>query len=345
MNIRAIDLFCGAGGISEGLSESGVDIVAAVDYMDWAVDTHEENHPDCLAVQEDLSEIPPKEFFEKYDLDEDEIDFVAGSPPCQGFSNANYERNIDDERNNLVYGFVDYVQFIEPRYIMMENVPGIKTLDDGSYVAEIYKALTGSGYNVNFGVINTADYGVPQERNRFLLIGDKEDEATFPEPTHSEDEYVTVEEAFEGIPEIGVGEKSDKIPNHRGSNHQQKTVDKIAKTDWGETIPYENWGQKTRLHPEEPSPTLLAGKRINFHKAHPNVNRGLTVRERARIQSFPDDYKFKGNLTEQKRQTGNAFPPRAAQKIGSHLLDEDEEGISFNTDIGHKKKINQYVDD
>lgn len=342
MDIKAIDLFCGAGGISQGLEDAGIDVVAAIDYMDWAVDTHEENHKNCLAVQEDLSELSPKEFFEKYDqLDREEIDLVAGGPPCQGFSNANYKRKVDDERNNLVFRFVDYVQYIDPRYVMMENVPGIKSLEDGKYVSEIYDELSDSGYDINFGIINTADYGVPQTRNRFILIADRDGKSYFPEKTHNESDYVTVEEAFEDLPDLEVGEKSDKIPNHRASNHQQKTVNKIAKADWGETIPYENWGQKSRLHPKEPSPTLLAGKRINFHKAHPDFNRGLTVRERARIQTFPDNYEFEGSLTEQKRQTGNAFPPKAAQKIATNLIESDD-GIRFDLDI--VKKLNQYPD-
>lgn len=333
MTIKAIDLFCGAGGISLGLKNAGVSVVAAADYMDWAVETHEKNNPECLSVQEDLSEISPTDFFEKYDeLNIEEIDLVAGGPPCQGFSNANYERNIDDERNNLVFRFVDYIKYIQPRYIMMENVPGITSLEDGKYVKEIYEELTETGYNVNFGIINTADYGVPQKRNRFILIGDNEGAARFPEPTHSESEYVTVEEAFEGLPDVGVGETSSEVDNHRGSNHQQKTVDRIAKAGWGETIPYDNWSQKTRLHPHEPAPTVLAGKRINFHKAHPEFDRGLTVRERARLQSFPDDYVFTGTLTEQKRQTGNAFPPVAAEKIISNLLHSDE-GIEFDMDL------------
>lgn len=320
--MNSIDLFCGAGGFSEGARQAGVQVIAGADYDESAVKTHEANHPDSLSIQQDLVELTPEGFCDTYDINPDDIDIVTGGPPCQGFSNANYTRDIEDERNNLVYIFSEYVTYLQPEFVIMENVPGIQSLDEGVYVDGVVSDLEDAGYTVTFKVINTAEYGVPQKRNRFILLASKNHTVEFPDPTHTESEFKTVEEAIGDLPIVKAGEEDESVLNHRAPNHHQSTVERISRADPGEPIPYDNWSQKTRLHPDEPAPTLLAGKRSNFHKAHPETNRGLTVRERARIQSFPDSYEFIGPVTHQRRQTGNAFPPEMARVLLEHLQAE-----------------------
>lgn len=321
--LYALDLFCGAGGISEGITEiAQVELLFGVDYDEHAIKTHEKNHSASKSLEENLVELSPQEFEEEYDVTPEDVDIIVGGPPCQGFSNANFTRQKNDKRNNLVFIFTEYIDYFAPTYVLMENVPGIESLEDGFFVSEVCSDLSSSGYTFNHSVINTADYGVPQKRERFIILATRNDieTVTFPQPTVTENNYKTVEDAFSNLPNLSAGNESDMYLNHRAPNHQSKTVTRISKADWGEPIPYDNWSQKTRLHPKKPAPTLLAGKRSNFHKAHPSDDRGLTVRERARLQSFPDEYEFVGPVTAQRRQTGNAFPPKAATVLLQHLL-------------------------
>ena len=254
--MNSIDLFCGAGGFSEGARQAGVQVIAGADYDESAVKTHEANHPDSLSIQQDLVELTPEEFCDTYDINPDDIDIVTGGPPCQGFSNANYTRDIEDERNNLVYIFSEYVTYLQPEFVIMENVPGIQSLDEGVYVDGVVSDLEDAGYTVTFKVINTAEYGVPQKRNRFILLASKNHTVEFPDPTHTESEFKTVEEALGDLPIVKAGEEDESVLNHRAPNHHQSTVERISRADPGEPIPYDNWSQKTRLHPDEPAPTL-----------------------------------------------------------------------------------------
>lgn len=316
--MNCIDLFCGAGGMTVGLKNvSNLNVLCGVDYYKPAVDTYKHNNPDIKSIKCDLSDIDPDTFFKEYDLSKDNIDIVVGGPPCQGFSNANNSRDVDDNRNNLVIKYIDFINYIKPKYFVMENVKGIKSLGDGYYINKIKDKL--NNYNIDYNIINTKHYNVPQSRERFILVGSSDKKVEFNKIYNKNNKIKTVDDAIGYLPNLKAGESSDNYYNHKAPNHQDKTINKIKNTDQGESI-YDNWNQKTKLNPNKPSPTLLAGKRPNYHKAHPYDNRGLTVRERAKIQTFPDDYHFKGTVTENRRLTGNAFPPKATEKIIKNLI-------------------------
>lgn len=326
MTHKIVDLFCGAGGFSVGFESQGFESVGGFDVDESAVQTYDANHSG-KGITGDLTDYTGDRICTELDVQKEDITGVVGGPPCQGFSNANRNRNEDDERNQLVFHFARLVSELEPEFFVMENVPGILTIADGSVPEQIIDEFASYGYSVAFKKLNTAEYGVPQKRERVIFIGVKQSLGVnpltlFPDKTHAKTDYQTVQDALEGLPRLEAGEEDETIPNHRAPNHQSQTVERISKAGHGEKVPYDSWSQKTRLHPNEPSPTILAGKRSNYHRAHPEDDRGLTVRERARIQSFPDTFEFKGSVTDQRRQSGNAVPPKLASAIAEKIWSE-----------------------
>lgn len=313
--MKALDLFCGAGGMTLGLSNAGIEFVSGVDYDEDAIKTYSNNMPHVGRVM-NLSETTPYELEKELGVSPGEIDMVCGGPPCQGFSIANWERDENDSRNTLVESFVDHIKHFEPDVFLMENVKGILSLADGDYFTHVVSELEKDGYDVIASVMNVADYGVPQYRNRVIIQGRKDIPPRFPQPLMGERK--TVRNAIGDLPNLASGADSN-ISNHNAPDHTDETIQRISETKPGETI-YDSWGQKVRLERDEPSPTLMAGKRATFHFAHPTDDRGLTVRERARLQTFPDDFVFFGSVTQQRRQVGNAVPVEFARCLGDSII-------------------------
>jgi DNA (cytosine-5)-methyltransferase 1 len=179
-----LDLFCGAGGLSLGFENAGFDVIAGVDNDEDAVETYRRNH-EGRAIQCDLANTRPEVFAETHDIEAEDVDGTVGGPPCQGFSSANNERHVNDERNNLVFAFVDYVRHYEPEWFLMENVTGLKGIDDGETLELLVSDFEGAGYTVDWTILNAADYGVPQKRRRLFVQGQRDGSPTWPEPTHA----------------------------------------------------------------------------------------------------------------------------------------------------------------
>lgn len=334
---KIADLFCGAGGISAGFQKSGFDVVLGADIHKPSVDTFQKNHPEASAILGDMKDVEEsmlEEAIEGY-----EVDVLAAGIPCQGFSLANKKQDDEDERNYLFREFMRALDPINPDYILIENVSNIKAAKEGQFVEDIEEALRRKGYNVDHKILCAADYRVPQKRNRMFFLGAKKGNPySFPEPELNEDEHIGVLEAISDLPEIGVGENSEEysaepetefqkemrkdseaLTFHTAPNHQQTTVDRISNTEPGEPM-YEKFKQRVRLHPDEPSPTLVCGGiRPQFLFGHPTENRGLTVRERARIQSFPDDFEFKSTMVQGRVLTGNAVPVNLSEAFGKSI--------------------------
>jgi len=201
-----LDLFCGAGGFSTGFADAGYDILAGVDTDEDAITTFDENH-DARAIEHDLTETTPREFCNRYDVDPDTIDVVIGGPPCQGFSTANTDRHVDDERNNLVFVFADYVAYVQPNVFVMENVTGITSVDDGTLFETLLDDVRAAGYVVDDEVLNAADYGVPQTRRRMFVQGVHEslgETPTWPEPTHAPREELDLDDTDDTKDDVSV---------------------------------------------------------------------------------------------------------------------------------------------
>ena len=320
--VKVLDLFCGGGGLSEGFIQAGYDVVAGVDVSNDFLETFDRNHDDSLAVRADLSEISPEEFFDEHPINPDNIDVIIGGPPCKGFSIAGH-RDPDDERNYLVGSFIDYVDYVQPDAFVMENVPGIKSMEGGDTLRSILEGFERAGYDkTSYETLNAADYGVPQERRRVIFIGRRDGESpTYPERTHSPSQqstltgaqlkpYVTVEEAL-------LEKEVEGLPNNKKTNHSEDMVQRISEVDEGESL-YESYGDSwRRLERDKPAITIKENHNAPF--IHPDEDRVGTVRECAILQSFPDDYVFVGPKSTQLKVVGNAVPPGLANAIAESL--------------------------
>jgi len=336
MSKKVIDLFCGCGGLSYGFEKAGFEIELAVDLWEDAILTYNHNHKNKVGKLLDIHDITNQEL-EKF---KGKIDGVIGGPPCQGYSTVG-TRDINDPRNHLYIEYCRVVEKIQPEFFLIENVRGLLTLGNGMFKKDIIKRFSKLGYNVSFKLLNAADYGIPQNRHRVFFIGLKNKHYKFPK---EENNIVTSKEAIEDLPSL----ESDRtkllepssdyqklmrknnpenlILNHDITNHTEQTINVISKVPDGGNIkdlPEEYWDIRKynkafqRMNSKKPSNTIDTGHRNYFHYRY---NRIPTVRESARIQSFPDDFEFLGSKTSQYKQVGNAIPPLLAYKIAKSIL-------------------------
>lgn len=336
-----LDLFCGCGGMSLGFEEAGYRVLLGVDFWKDALITYAHNHIHSKTLQADLSTLQAEDV-EKA-MKTKQVDIIIGGPPCQGFSVAG-KRIIDDERNKLYKGFVRMVEYFKPQAFVMENVPNILSIGDGQVKEAIIEDFKKLGYNVNVQILMASDYGVPQNRRRAIFVGLLNSEEKFAFPTPYTSEKVTSKEALSDLPEQSIEEggvyptppqsdyqrqmrkNSEHVYNHEITIHNERTKEIISLVPDGgnyKDLPIELQKTRnvhiawTRLNSEKPSFTIDCGHRHHFHY---KWNRVPTVRECARIQSFPDDFVFVGSKTSQYKQVGNAVPPLLAKSIAESLI-------------------------
>jgi DNA (cytosine-5)-methyltransferase 1 len=310
---RFIDLFCGAGGITKGLSMAGFTPVASVEISPIASATHVRNFPSCKHYCGDIKYFQPSQW-RNLGI-QDEIHLVSGGPPCQGFSVAG-KRDPNDERNKLFREFIRVVAEVRPWYVVMENVPGILTMKNGAVRSAIIEAFEEIGYpNMSVAVLESADYGVPQFRPRAIFIANRFGlDNPYPKPQLTPDQYRPIESAISDLP------PSTPIPaiNHEWTRHSKQYMERIAKVPPGGSLYETFFDAFKRQYPGLPSMTIKenhGGTHI-----HPHLNRVISAREMARLQTFPDDFIFTGTMKKAMWQIGNAVPPRLAQVIGLALM-------------------------
>lgn len=333
-----IDLFSGAGGLSTGFEMAGFEPLLAIDNWQDSLDTYLYNHPGAQTLCADLSNIDIPKVAKQYDLKN--VDVIIGGPPCQGFSIAG-KRIVDDIRNKLYKSFVAFVKYFSPSVFVMENVPNILSIGDGAVRESILADFRELGYNVEYKVLTASDYGVPQNRRRAIFVGQKDGCYVFPAPNVKE--KITAAQAISDLPEntvkngstYPVAPKSEYqtwarkaaggLFNHEATEHNDRTKEIIAMVPDGgnyKDLPDELQSTRkvhiawTRLNSQKPSFTIDTGHRHHFHYS---FNRIPTVRECARIQSFPDDYVFLKSRTSQYKQVGNAVPPLMARAIAMNV--------------------------
>lgn len=348
-----VDLFSGAGGLSRGFYDAGYDVVLGVDFDDAALKTFKANHGNAESMKLDLFNHDNidviVDYLKKRNI---ELDVLVGGPPCQGFSIAG-PRDMNDKRNSLYVAMVKLADRLRPQAIVLENVPGMIQTNGGIGAKQIVEDFKKIGYVMTPKLLYAPDYGIPQMRKRVFFVGlrDVSTEFEFPEGFVGKENYVTCEEAISDLPtlqtesgEIIYGEdvqeylhepqseyqrkmrkNSEKVYNHIGSIPIEKTKKMIALVPEGKNykaLPEEYQGiykyheALTRYHSKKPSNTINTGHRSHFHY---KWNRIPTVRESARLQSFPDDFIFYGNKSEQFRQVGNAVPPMLGQVVAVKL--------------------------
>ena len=356
-----IDLFAGAGGLSLGFEQAGFDVAAAVELDPIHAATHEFNFPSCKVLCASVADLSGASLRKRAGLGNDEIDVVFGGAPCQGFSLMG-KRALDDPRNHLVFHYVRLVQELQPKYCVFENVKGLTLGKHAQFLQELIEALNATGYQVllPYRILNAADFGVPQHRERLFLIAARQDQA-LPRYPMSMPERVTVAQAIGDLPEAEQFDRlidSDEILAHwttqspyarrlRGlaidagdfshprafdatrltgslrTDHTALSRERFASTVQGKT---EAVSRFHKLHPDGLCNTLRAGTdsaRGAFTSArpiHPTSPRVITVREAARLHSYPDWFRLHATKWHGFRQVGNSVPPLLGRAVATELL-------------------------
>lgn len=345
--MNVIDLFSGCGGLSKGFMDAGCRVLLGADVDQAALDSFEKNHPGSIGLRRSLAEEATFDRMREI-IGDRKVDLIVGGPPCQGFSLTG-PRNFDDERNKLYLSYIKAVEMFRPKGFLIENVPGMATLYKGMVKDEILKRFTRFGYNIDCRILCAADYGVPQTRRRLVFIGVRKElnAVSFPRPLLEPSEYVTSREAIDDLPPLTdcLGEEVSRydrpprtqyqklmrgsctiLSNHTATAHKDFVKEVIAQVPEGgnyKDLP-KGVGEHRRFHMawtrcdgHKPSRTIDTGHRNYFHYEY---NRIPTVRECARLQSFPDDFVFIGTRTQQYRQVGNAVPPLLGFVLAKHLM-------------------------
>lgn len=337
---RVLDLFCGAGGLSLGFKLAGFQIVGGIDFQQDAIYTHEKNFKNSISICGDIKEINDEKVKELF---QDKVDVIIGGPPCQGFSAGNRQQIENDPRNKLFFEFIRFVRILKPKAVVIENVRQILTKDKGFAKNKIFEILEELGYNVDVRVLTASEYGVPQNRNRAVFIGVKKEIGKINyDMIKKVSKPVTVKEAIGELYELEkkntniltsepltkfqkyVRANDNMIFNHDIKYPNQEVQERMNFVPQGgnwQNVPEKMWKTKRsnrhssayrRLDETKPSITIDTGHMNYFH---PLYNRVPTVRESARLQSFPDDFIFVGTPTSQLRQVGNAVPPLMAKAV------------------------------
>jgi DNA (cytosine-5)-methyltransferase 1 len=367
MTFKVIDLFCGAGGFSEGFRQAGCTIVAGQDANFQAGETFKKNHPESKFVPGPINAFQPKKLLGSLGLKPEEIDAVIGGPPCQDYSPANIHRSSDTDRANLFGSYLAVVEHVRPRWVVIENVKTMENVQGRNIRKEIQDKLSDFGYKSDARTLHAEKYGVPQSRERMFIIATNTGAPIkFPRPTHAKrslKRFVPEWDAISDLPTLRNGEEKIGAQNYKdkAKNDYQRSMRRgrrsvknnvVTELDIGtvrkiEKIkPGQNWNSlekkqlpesliderqtshSTRLRrPGEKDLACTILTRMNPNGGafvHPKDNRVLSVREGARIQSFPDKYEFLGSKVEQYTQVGNAVPPLVAQKVAEAVLASDK---------------------
>ena len=298
-----LDLFSGCGGFSLGFIQAGYEVVGFVEMWKPAIETYKLNHPNAKHLGYDITKIKNEEILEY----KNKIDVIIGGPPCQGFSMAG-NRNKNDKRNQLYKEFLRFIEIIQPKTVIIENVKGIlsmKDYDNEMIINKIIHKLIKLGYSVCYKVLKASDYGVPQIRERVIIIAKKLN--LFPENLNVNK---TVLEAIQDLPS-----ENRNINGHLFLKTTQEKLDRIKLLKQGEKLSSKFNLCTQRLYSDKQSPTVTTKNLF----IHPIYNRYLTARELARLQSFPDDFIFTGSKTSMVKQIGNAVPPKLGKEIANSI--------------------------
>jgi len=319
-----------------GFNSAGFENIFAIDIEDEFLETYRENFKRHHVLREDITKVSNGTI--KKLTNNHNIDVIIGGPPCQGFSIAgNIGRKfIDDPRNRLFKEFVRVVSVVKPKYFVMENVARLFTHNKTKTRQEIIDDFNKIGYYVECKVLNSADYGVAQVRKRVIFIGSRvTNEILFPSPVVNK--FKSVKEAIDDLP-ILESSQTSTIPNHKAMNHTEQMLTKMSFIpDGGDrtAIPLSlrptsgDVRKYIKYSSSKPSVTVTGDMRKIFHYSQ---NRALTVRELARLQSFPDSFIFKGKSISQQQQVGNAVPPLMAEEIAKSILEMIKREHEFQND-------------
>ena len=337
--VKAIDFFCGAGGLTRGLLDAGISVVAGVDNDERIRDTYETNNKPSRFIFKDIKDVDIGALRGELGIKPMDFTMYTACTPCQPFSTLNTMKG-EDTRKSLLLDFASIINESPPDFIIVENVPGLNNAMGKEIYQEFVKTLVRHGFRKDDDMLDAKDFGVPQTRKRFILVASRHGQPSLPTPRNT-DRFTTVRDYIEGYPGIGDGEQSDEYKNHvarRLPPHHKRIVEAIpldggSRNDVKDTSILLKCHQKTpnahkdvfgRMAWDQPGPTLTCrctdvycGRFI-----HPKQHRGLSLREAAALQTFPDSYEFFGkSFLEKSRQIGNAVPVELAKQLGAVIID------------------------
>ena len=313
-----ISLFCGGGGLDLGLGFAGFGSVVVSDVAPMFVETVVNNLPHARSCVEDALQLTGDKLCSLAGTDV--IDLVAAGPPCQAFSILGRRGALDDPRGRLALKYFELVAEIRPKAFLFENVPGLLTVNEGADWQRLLEyALATTGYHIFYKKLNAISFGIPQYRERVFIVGFRDD-LTFAFPATPSGPYAEelVEDGMLVTPSVWALENINGLPNHDIRGHGERVKARYAKIPQGSRDKIDH---TDRIHPLRPSGTVLVGSAAGGGRPHihPYEPRVITVREAARLQSFPDWYVFYGSNTAQYRQIGNAVPPLLAYEVGKKI--------------------------
>jgi DNA (cytosine-5)-methyltransferase 1 len=331
--IVAADLFCGVGGLTRGLADSGINVLKGYDFDGAAKETYEKNNVGSTFFEIDVSKLNGKEILKGINRKKNYF-LLAGCAPCQPFSLINQSNKEEGDRKDLLLQFGRLIKETAPDFIFMENVPGLMNGRGKHIFKKFISILEKEKYHYDYGVLNTMNYGVPQRRRRLVLVASKFSEIKIPEGSKK---IVKLKDVLKKYPILKAGEKNNEFLNHdaRGvSDLNLKRLKLIPKNGGSRTdLPNElilechkkHKGHADvygRMNFEDVSPTLTCKCTCisNGRFGHPTQNRAISVREAAAIQTFPDDYEFFGNMGQNTKWVGNAVPVKFAGVFGKHFI-------------------------
>ena len=345
---RMLDLFCGAGGFSYGMHQnSHFETKIALDFNEPATNTFKKNMPEVDVIAGDITNEDVRKLIIKRSK-EKKVNMIVGGPPCQGFAMKGKKLGLADERNFLFLEYLKIVEELKPEVFVIENVKRILSSSGGYFRDEILKYIEKLGYNVSYGVLNAKDFGVPQSRERVILVGVRKDinkSFVFETPPYSLDKSayqmelwgekkkaLTFKDATEDLQSLENGEKSYTDPLHWAITHPEHVIEWLIDVPEGHSA-HEN--ENPELRPpsgfnttykrnvwNEPCSTISTNFSMisGCRNVHPTDTRSLTIREAARVQSFPDEFVFCGNWGEIRKSIGNAVPPILARAIAKEII-------------------------
>ena len=354
--MTAIELFAGAGGLGAGLKNAGFEVVLANEIESDFAKTYSLNHPETVVLNEDIHAVDFAEVAAR--LGADRVSLLAGGPPCQGFSTVG-SKNRRDPRNSLFHEYLRAVAELSPDTVLFENVSGFKSLYGGEAWRQLIRELGELGYDWAGGVVDASDFGLPQIRQRTIIVGWKKGlpPVSMPAPTHCDGANIfnlppklPLIDAISDLPPIGSGESCasylappsnayqaklragcPELTEHNASNYGEKMQEILRLIPAGGTVndlperlrPQSYFANTyARLLPDRPSPTITRnfGTPSSSRCIHPFQNRALSTREGARLQGFPDDYRFHGSKISKNLQIGNAVPPILGEVVARAIL-------------------------
>lgn len=347
--LRAVDFFCGAGGMSYGLSQSGIQVLAGLDNEKDCQKTYEENIPNAQFVKHDICTLSAKKLQQRIGIESNDDSLIfAGCSPCQFWSKIRTDKRKSEQTAFLLKNFQKFIRYFRPGFVVIENVPGLYKRKEESILPDFQTFLKNLGYFWADGIVNTNHYGVPQNRLRYLMIATRLTiDLSLPKPEDSRpvvSEFIGGEKGFE---RILAGHKDNSRFQHSCSSLSENNLRRIKMTPksggnrsaWKDDNELQISAYKGRdeifrdvygrMYWDKPAPTITTrfNSFSNGRFGHPEENRAISIREGATLQTFPREFYFHGKtLNSLARQIGNAVPPELARRIGEHIKELHQNG-------------------